>query len=103
MSNRGSAASAGKRALSWKRRCRPGRTACCFLGVRDYGPNPITSTNRQWGEWEPIGAGMVCRREVAGHFAGLARTLPLAARLGRTGAGMMSGEDTLLAQCAHTA
>ena len=38
---------------AWQRRLLP------FLGVRDHGPEPITSSENAWGPWEPIGAGMV--------------------------------------------
>ncbi len=72
-----------------------------YFGVRDYGPNPITSTRRVWGEWEPIGAGMVCRRDVAEQFIRWFRTIPDVGRLGRSGTGLMSGDDTLLAHAAY--
>ncbi len=74
----------------------------CYLGVRDYGPNSITSTKRVWGEWEPIGAGMVCRREVAEQFVRWVRLLPDVVRLGRTGSALMSGDDTLVAHAAYS-
>ena len=73
----------------------------CYLGVRDYGPNSITSTNDSWGEWEPIGAGMVCRRDVAERFVEWVAVLPHAKTLGRSGRHLMSGEDTLIAQAAY--
>ncbi|MGH9664884.1 MAG: hypothetical protein ACRD9L_10715, partial [Bryobacteraceae bacterium] len=72
-----------------------------YLGVRDYGAHPITSWKNHWGEWEPIGAGMVCRRAVTGAFEEWVRCAPLAARLGRQGRGWMSGEDTLMAMSAY--
>lgn len=74
-----------------------------YLGVRDYGPEPITSRNDFWGEWEPIGAGMVCRRDVAERFVSLAESEARAAWLGRSGKGLMSGEDSLIAHAAHLA
>lgn len=72
-----------------------------YLGVRDYGPHPITSNNTQWGHWEPIGAGMVCRRDVAEEFVRWVEDAPVATRLGRSGTSLMSGEDTLIAQAAY--
>jgi glycosyltransferase involved in cell wall biosynthesis len=72
-----------------------------YVGVRDYGPHAITSNRDCWGEWEPIGAGLVCRRDVAEAFAERVTANPEAARLGRTGGGLMSGEDTLIAQTAY--
>lgn len=72
-----------------------------YLGVRDYGPHAITSTKNCWGEWEPIGAGMVCRRDVTEKFGEWVESIPAAVRLGRSGRAMMSGEDTLLAQAAY--
>lgn len=81
---------------SWK------RPLLAYLGVRDYGPRSITSTNKNWGEWEPIGAGMVCRRDVALRFAEWIETIPEAGLLGRSGREMMSGEDTLIAQAAYS-
>ncbi len=72
-----------------------------YLGVRDYGPMPITSTCEEWGEWEPIGAGMVCRRDVAERFAYWVGSLEAGSRLGRSGGGWMSGDDTLIALAAY--
>ena len=72
-----------------------------YLGVRDYGPQAITSNQRCWGKWEPIGAGLVCRRDVALAFERWVLEIPDAARLGHSGSGLMAGEDTLLAQSAY--
>lgn len=72
-----------------------------YVGVRDYGPDPITSNRDCWGEWEPIGAGLVCRRDVAEQFVQLIETSADANRLGRNALGLMSGEDTLIAQIAY--
>lgn len=84
------------RVASWKHRL------LAYLGVRDYGSQAITSNQRCWGEWEPIGAGMVCRRDVADRFAQWIDALPSASRLGRRELGLMSGEDTLVAQAAYS-
>ncbi|MEO7144708.1 MAG: glycosyltransferase [Bryobacteraceae bacterium] len=72
-----------------------------YLGTRDYGGEPVTSFKNHWGEWEPIGAGMVCRRTVAEEFAAWVKRAPLAGRLGRSGGQWMSGEDTLMAMAAY--
>ena len=84
-------------APAWKRRVLP------YLGVRDHGPEPITAYADYWGEWEPIGAGMVARREVAERFVQMHRDSADARRLGRAGTALMSGEDTLMARAAHRA
>jgi FkbM family methyltransferase len=81
----------------WKRRVLP------YLGVRDHGPEPITAYADYWGEWEPIGAGMVARREVAERFVRMHRESADARQLGRSGAALLSGEDTLFARAAHRA
>jgi glycosyltransferase involved in cell wall biosynthesis len=70
------------------------------LGIRDNGPEPITSRLNHWGEWEPIGAGMVCRRDICNQFVEVVRRNELAQLLGRKGKQLMSGEDTLFARIA---
>jgi GT2 family glycosyltransferase len=72
-----------------------------YLGVRNHGDKPITAFADHWGEWEPIGAGMVARREVAEKFVEMFRTLPDARQLGRSGTSLLSGEDSLFARAAH--
>jgi glycosyltransferase involved in cell wall biosynthesis len=79
----------------WKHKLLP------HLGVRDYGPEPITSDEPRWGHWEPIGAGMVARRSVAEHFVRLVAERNAATLLGRQGRILMSGEDTLMARAAN--
>jgi hypothetical protein len=79
----------------WKDRLLP------YFGVREYGPLPLTSTIREWGEWEPIGAGMVVRRDVAERWAQWMRAIPGASRLGRNGGALLSGEDSLFAHAAY--
>jgi len=71
------------------------------LGVRDFGNEPITSSEPVWGPWEPIGAGMAVRRDVAAAFAELMRKQPEIARLGRSGKFLLSGDDALLARTAY--
>jgi len=71
------------------------------LGVRDYGDAPITSFEEHWGEWEPIGAGMVTRRDVAEAFVDFVEQESVAGDLGRKGNNLMSCEDSLFARIAN--
>ena len=71
------------------------------LGIRDYGSEPITSYEQHWGEWEPIGAGMVTRREVAEAFVTFVDQEAIAGDLGRKGKDLMSCEDSLFARIAN--
>jgi glycosyltransferase involved in cell wall biosynthesis len=80
---------------SWQERILP------HLGVRDYGPEPITSHEPSWGKWEPIGAGMVVRRDAALNFVEFLKNSPLAQGLGRQGQLLLSGDDTLMARAAN--
>ena len=79
----------------WKEKVIP------HLGVRNYGPDPITSFEDRWGEWEPIGAGMVSRRDVAETFVHAVETSSIAGKLGRQGNKLFSGEDSLFARLAN--
>lgn len=67
------------------------------LGIRDYGPDPITSRESEWGYWEPIGAGMVIRREIGLEFVRFYRGQQEARQLGRKGDSLASCEDSLMA------
>jgi glycosyltransferase involved in cell wall biosynthesis len=80
---------------AWKEKLLP------YLGVRDYGPEPITSKNEYWGKWEPIGAGMVSRRDVGEEFVGMVEHSLMAGELGRKGQSLLSGEDSLFARLAN--
>lgn len=71
------------------------------LGVRDHGDEVITSKNEHWGEWDPIGAGMVVRRAVAERYAKVVESTATAGGLGRQGKLQLSGEDTLMNRCAN--
>lgn len=71
-----------------------------YLGVRNYGMEPITSFKEAWGEWEPIGAGMVSRRDVAKKFVQMIESTPIAGELGRKGKALFSAEDSLFARMA---
>lgn len=79
----------------WKTRLLP------YLGVRDHGQEVITSTKQHWGPWEPIGAGMVTRRDVAEQFCQILADVPHAGNLGRSGTALLSGEDSLFARVAN--
>ncbi len=72
-----------------------------YLGVQNYGPDPITVFADQWGKWEPIGAGMAARREVADKFVQMYRSLPADQLLGRSGSELFSGDDALFARAAY--
>jgi FkbM family methyltransferase len=80
---------------NWKKKNLP------HLGVRDYGSSPITSFKEYWGEWEPIGAGMVARRDVAQKFVEVIENIPVAGDLGRKGSQLSSCEDALFARVAN--
>lgn len=77
------------------------RPLLLHLGVRDYGDQAITSFEDRWGQWEPIGAGMVTRRDVAEHFVKFVSERHAATLLGRRGGSLMSGEDSLMARAAN--
>jgi glycosyltransferase involved in cell wall biosynthesis len=70
------------------------------LAIRNYGNDPITSKTPEWGKWDPIGAGMVLRRQVAMEFVSLFKNQDPAV-LGRTGQLLLGGEDTLLNRIAN--
>jgi glycosyltransferase involved in cell wall biosynthesis len=72
-----------------------------YLGIRDFGETPITSNEDRWGKWEPIGAGMVLRKDVAKKFIELVDHVPLAASLGHNGTGLLAGDDSLMARAAY--
>jgi len=73
------------------------------LGIRDYGSEAITSYEEHWGKWEPIGAGMVTRRDVAEAFVAFVDQEAVAGDLGRKGKDLMSCEDSLFARVANRA
>jgi glycosyltransferase involved in cell wall biosynthesis len=72
-----------------------------YIAVRDFGDSPITSDEKCWGKWEPVGAGMVVRREVCQKFADFCALNRDALGLGRSGQNLMAGEDSLLARMAY--
>ncbi|MBX9600939.1 MAG: glycosyltransferase family 2 protein [Bryobacteraceae bacterium] len=68
------------------------------LGIRDHGPESITQHSDVWGPWEPIGAGLACRRVVACRFVEFVERNAASGSLGRNSGNYMSGEDTLLSR-----
>jgi glycosyltransferase involved in cell wall biosynthesis len=83
------------RLRGWQRRLLP------FIGVRDYGPDPITSRENTWGPWEPIGAGMVLRRAVAQEFVKVVDGVAEASELDRVGRATLSAGDSLMARLSY--
>jgi glycosyltransferase involved in cell wall biosynthesis len=81
--------------MGWQRRLLP------FIGVRDYGPEPIVSREDRWGPWEPIGAGMVVRRRVGLEFVRVVDAVPEASELDRIGRAVLSAGDSLLARLSY--
>lgn len=81
--------------MGWQRRLLP------FIGVRDYGPDPIVSREDRWGPWEPIGAGMVVRRRVGLEFVRVVDAVPEASELDRIGRAVLSAGDSLLARLSY--
>jgi glycosyltransferase involved in cell wall biosynthesis len=71
-----------------------------LLAIRDFGDRPIRAlVYNEVGPWEPCGAGMVVRRQVAQAYAERTRD-PSRRRLDRTGKGLSSCGDTDLARTA---
>ena len=71
-----------------------------LLAIRDFGDLPIRALARNCpGPWEPCGAGMVVRGEVARHYADMVRADPMR-RLDRVGTQLSSCGDTDLARTA---
>jgi len=72
------------------------------LGIRNYGDERIEGKGDAWGEWEPIGAGMVVRREVGEAYLNFVHQRSDAGLLGRSGNNLMSGEDSLFSRLADS-
>ena len=71
------------------------------LGIRDYGNEVLVGDSPEWGKWEPIGAGMVLRSEVAKLFVSKYYKFPLVRELGRSNRGILGGEDAFIVRCAY--
>jgi hypothetical protein len=70
--------------------------------VRDLGDQRLSGPGDYSGQWEPFGAGLVVRRDVAEGYCRLVEATATAAGMGRssrTGSG--SGEDSLFSRVAH--
>ncbi|MEL7487121.1 MAG: glycosyltransferase [Pseudomonadota bacterium] len=72
-----------------------------FLGVRDEGRDPLTGSGEGWGPWEPIGAGLCVRRDIAEGYVAFVENTDSAGGLGRRGNALLSGEDSLISRIAH--
>ena len=68
------------------------------LGVRNIGTADRTGEGSSWGEHEPIGAGIVVRKEIGQFYCDFVNNAEAAAGLGRTGGHLLSGEDSLLSR-----
>jgi glycosyltransferase involved in cell wall biosynthesis len=72
-----------------------------YLAVRNWGPEPITSTKDEWGPWEPPTSGMVLRKDIGLRFVEFVEHSPAARMLGRKGSSLGACEDSLLARMAY--
>ncbi len=70
------------------------------FAVRDLGDEPLTGSGAKWGIWEPFGAGMAVRRDIAEAFADMNEIAGGALPLGRSGAAPATGEDSLFSRIA---
>ncbi|MGF1463139.1 MAG: glycosyltransferase [Maricaulaceae bacterium] len=70
------------------------------LGVREVGDAPLTGSGAAWGLHEPIGAGLCVRANVAEAYRTFVETDAGASGLGRQGAALLSGEDSLFSRIA---
>ena len=71
------------------------------LGVRDIGMMERTGEGDKWGEHEPIGAGIVVRKECGQVYCDFVNNAEAAAGLGRSGKHLLSGEDSLLSRISY--
>ena len=72
-----------------------------YLGIRDYGDEPIVARLRKWGPAEPAGAGAWVRRSVIEEYLRLAASGGAFFRLGRTGStDLASCDDSCMMLCA---
>ncbi|MEO8028186.1 MAG: glycosyltransferase [Bryobacteraceae bacterium] len=72
-----------------------------YLAVRDCGPESLQNFEDVTVPFEPIGAGMVVRQDVAEYYADwLARDTSLR-QLGRRGEDLLSGDDSLMARSSY--
>jgi len=69
--------------------------------IRDLGHFPIHGSGAEWGPWEPFGAGLVVRRDVANAFSRIISLTEDGGPLGRNRKKLASGEDTLISRISH--
>jgi glycosyltransferase involved in cell wall biosynthesis len=70
-----------------------------YLGIKDAGDEIITGASREWGKWEPPGAGFWIRRDQLEAYRAQIEDDPRSLRLGRIGKrGLASREDSLMAR-----
>lgn len=74
-----------------------------YFGVNDQGDAPLTGCGGRLGPWTPIGAGLCVRREIAKKFERMIVARGGIEDLGRRGAALMSGEDTVFSIIADRA
>jgi len=72
-----------------------------YIAVRNYGTEPITSRENRWGHWEPVGAGMIFRKQIGDAFVRFVENNQLAWKLGRNGGKKFAGEDSVLARLSY--
>ncbi len=81
---------------------RPPRWAIPFLpylGIKDAGDAVVTGAAREWGPWEPAGAGFWIRRDQLEAYRARIERDARSLRLGRSGRnGLASCEDSLMAR-----
>lgn len=66
------------------------------LAIRNNGDQTIVSPGRHHGPWDPVGAGMVVRTEIARNFAARVREGSGLGGFGRAGRSLGAGEDSLI-------
>lgn len=77
------------------------RAQLAGYAIRDLGDQPIEGLGGSLEQWEPFGAGMVVRREIATTFAELNAAFEMGAPLGRRADTVLSGEDSLFSLIAE--
>lgn len=77
------------------------RPFLAYLGIRDYGSEPIVCLSDRWGPWEPAGAGAWVHRRVMQAYLDERAGHADIGRLGRRGHAMLAScDDSLLMRSA---
>ncbi len=86
-----------KQPTAWKMQFMP------HLAIRNNGNSAIISYEPKWGAWDPIGAGMVVRKDAAIRFIEELIDIDIPIMPGRSTSSnqLTGGEDTLMARCAN--